>query len=167
MAVVLNFATFKATVLKKIDDVFPDRLAQLREQEALFPGGVPPEQVDPSSENYEGAALILFLTKLRDIQRRNSSFIMTSYIEEGVLKMSAICERVKFKMVSAPVLAQIESILQQYHALCLYHTIFTMHAQIYSGSAECTSTTGRTKLSTHFQLSGAFSASGRSLLHFY
>lgn len=138
MAVVLNFATFKATVLRKIDEIFPDRLAQLREQERLISGGGALDEFHTSHDTYEATILASFLNKLRDVQRRNSSFASSDHVEDEVAKMTLICDQTNFKFVTPPVLAQIESILQHYNAICLHHAIFTMHSQIYANSAQRT-----------------------------
>lgn len=140
MAVVLNFATFKGTVLKKIDDVFPDRLAQMKEQERIISEAGDQGSSAPYSAAHEATILASFLLRLREIQRRTSPFSAPYVVEEEALQMTQHCEETNFNLISRPVQAQIESVLQHYNALCLYHVIFTLHTHIYANSAKRTST---------------------------
>jgi hypothetical protein len=139
MAEAFVYASFKSTVFKRIDSVFPDRSVQLKELEKLA------EVVgDQSSQNlpispYEASTLVLFLRVLVDIQRRNAPPTVTTEVEVVMRRISAIYENASFNKLSKPVTDQIDSIVTQVSAHCICQLVYIIHMYIYRHSAHCTS----------------------------
>lgn len=138
MAVAFNLATFKATVLKKIDNLFVDRSVQVKELQKLISGGYEEgELIDPPN-SHEASLLLSFVSHLREIQQRRTAYKSTIELQQEAERMEAICSRTSLERLSPAVQDQINSVLLHFRAIGLYQMVFVMHAYIYQRCARCT-----------------------------
>jgi len=134
MSDAILFSSFRSSVLKRIDAVFPDRSAQWRELKRI---SLLSEISGPPSPS-EASLLVRYLDLLVEIQRRNTVPASSSDVLAMLRRLSEFSVSVAEQTVSEPVRDQIRSILAHFTSYCMCYLVFILHLYIYRLCPQCT-----------------------------
>lgn len=138
MANVLQFGMLRSGVLKRINEVFPDRESQWRELGRIARMNETQQVFGPPSIA-EAKILVTILEILIGLQRQTVPPSSVNEVKEVMERTNSVLKETPFNSISKPVIELIHSISTQISAYCAVFLVFILHLFIYSNTAICTS----------------------------